>query len=81
MSGLWSFSNGSLRMFRKFCAYVSRGTYQLVQERFERYVLRGSFDCRIVCAEEEHEEFNFGDSLRHRLRNDLWEKDFCMFCC
>ena len=44
-------------------------------------VLRGSFDCGIVRAEEEREESDFRDSLGHSFRDDLWEKDFCMFCC
>jgi len=47
----------------------------------EKYMLRRSFDCGIVCAEKEYEEFDFGDSLWHSLGDDLWEKDLCMFCC
>ena len=43
-------------------------------------VLRGSFDCGIVGAEKEHDEFDFGDSFGHSLWDDLWEKDFRMFC-
>ena len=44
-------------------------------------VLRGSFDCGIVRAVKEHEESDFRDSLWHRFRDDLWEKDFGMLCC